>query len=183
MSDTWIETYTGKQFFPLEPRTGDVDIVDIAHSLSMQCRFNGHTKVFYSVAEHCLVMAEELKAKGFGRRLQLYGLLHDASEAYLSDVPRPVKRDLPGYRAAEAEVQRVILKAFGIPEPSVVEKSLVKVMDELLLACEGRELMPNVKNWTGDIDFKLLSVLGRGFVESDFLETFNRLRGVIDDKN
>src|SRR4051812_6540197 len=84
----WMQTISGKAFFPLDPRPADVDIQDIAHALAFQCRFGGHVKEFYSVAEHSvrvsLICAHE-DAK--------WGLLHDATEAYLSDIVRPVKRD------------------------------------------------------------------------------------------
>ena len=79
---SWLQTYTGIQFWPLDPRPEEIDIQDIAHALSLLCRFNGHCQRFYSVAEHS-VHVSTILAPEFG----LWGLLHDAAEAYLSDIP------------------------------------------------------------------------------------------------
>lgn len=95
---TSITTYTKKTFDPLAPKEEFLDIHDIAHSLSLLCRANGHFPEFYSVGEHCLNCAREAQARGYSVRVQLACLLHDASEAYLSDVTRPVKSALPEYK-------------------------------------------------------------------------------------
>ena len=98
--DGWITTYTGQHFYPLDPRPHEVNMLDIAHALSMICRFNGHTQFFYSVAEHSIRCAYHAHEQWPDRiELQLAALLHDASEAYLCDIPRPVKLQLPDYRA------------------------------------------------------------------------------------
>ena len=88
---SYITTYTGKHFDPIQPEPGLFDLTDISHALSLLCRGNGHMKHFYSVAQHSIACAEEAKARGYSARVQLGCLLHDASEAYLSDVTRPVK--------------------------------------------------------------------------------------------
>lgn len=106
----WIQTYTGGQFWPMDPRWDEVHLEDIAHALSMLCRFNGHCRRFYSVAEHSVLVSRQAS-----RRNALWGLLHDASEAYLADVPRPVKPFLPGYKATEQLVQDVVCFRFGLP--------------------------------------------------------------------
>jgi len=80
----WIQTYTGKRFWPLDPRPEDVDILDIAHSLSLLCRFTGHTSSFYSVSQHSILVAQEVP-----KRLRLWALFHDAAEAYIGDIARP----------------------------------------------------------------------------------------------
>ena len=146
----WMETYTGKAFWPLDPLPGDVDIKDIAHALSMQCRFGGHSKIFYSVAEHSILVAEELAIAGYDKTIQLYGLLHDASEAYVCDVPRPLKEQIPNYREIEARVQNTIYEALGIPAPTEQQKTAVKVYDDNLLAYEGRVIMNDINNWTAN---------------------------------
>jgi hypothetical protein len=92
MDGDWISTYTG-QFHPFAPQADEVRIVDIAHSLSMLCRFNGHCRRFYSVAEHSYWVADRLLHE-FGSDVALVGLLHDAAEAYLGDIVRPLKRRL-----------------------------------------------------------------------------------------
>lgn len=107
----WIQTYTGARFYPLEPDAGLIRIEDIAHSLSMQCRYTGHTSRFYSVAEHSLILAKEFHT---GWHYRLVALLHDAAEAYLSDIPRPLKRlpEFAFYREAEDRLQEMIFDKF-----------------------------------------------------------------------
>ena len=83
----WIQTMSGVIFYPLDPRPEEIRIEDIAHALSHQCRFAGHCREFYSVAEHSVRVSRELP-----QEFMLWGLLHDASEAYLVDLPRPIKR-------------------------------------------------------------------------------------------
>src|SRR5271165_5200280 len=102
LKDRYLSTYTGKKFFPYDPRPEQICIEDIAHGLSMLCRFVGQCRFFSSVAEHSIAVARLLPAN-----LKLFGLLHDASEAYLADLPRPVKAGLPEYKAIEANVERV----------------------------------------------------------------------------
>ncbi len=130
---SWIQTYTGRKFYPLDPRAEDIDIQDIAHSLAMQCRFNGHCREFYSVAEHSVRVSRILPAE-----LQLAGLLHDAAEAYVSDLPRPVKAQLPAFSAAEDRLLEVIFRKFRVTWPVADE---VWLADNTLLVTEGRDLM------------------------------------------
>ena len=125
--DNWIQTYSGRQFWPLEPRAEDVVVEDIAHALSLLCRYGGHSRVFYSVAEHCVLISD---------RVGLDGLLLDAGEAYLLDIPRPVKALLPEYKWAEARVQDAIYEALGVPLPTLAEHEAVKEADNRMLATE-----------------------------------------------
>jgi len=145
----YVETYTGKQFWPLDPRPEDVCIEDIAHSLSMQCRFNGHCSRFYSVAEHSIIVAEDLAGTGYSSEMQLYGLLHDAAEAYICDLPRPLKNCIDGYKLYELDIQSVIYDAFNIDYPSSSERLTIKHVDDALLKYEGRHIMPNKTGWAG----------------------------------
>ena len=111
-----IKTYTGVMFEPLNPNLELIDILDIAHALSMLCRANGHFRSFYSVGQHCINCMKEAAARGYSERVQLACLLHDASEAYLSDVTRPVKQELPKYLEIEKPLQDAIwLKYLGNP--------------------------------------------------------------------
>lgn len=105
----WMQTFKGIQFWPMDPRPEEVDIEDIAHALSNMCRFGGHTKSFYSVAQHSCIVSDNLP---FG--LSAQGLLHDATEAYLVDVPTPIKRFLVGYKEFEAGLARVIGERFDV---------------------------------------------------------------------
>lgn len=131
----WIQLHSGKKFYPMAPTEEDITIRDIAHSLSHMCRFTGHCKSFYSVAQHC-VLVSYLVDSDFA----LCGLLHDASEAYLVDVPKPLKR-LPvfaGYRELEGKLQTMIFEKFGWCGGEVPE---VKKVDTQMLATEARDLM------------------------------------------
>jgi hypothetical protein len=83
----WMQTFTGRAFYPLDPRPEDIDPVDIAHALSLICRYGGHSSRFYSVAEHCVLMSHAVAPEH-----ALWALLHDATEAYLGDMIRPLKR-------------------------------------------------------------------------------------------
>lgn len=136
-----IMTYTKKKFDPLHPAIDLIDIEDIAHALSMLCRANGHFKTFYSVAQHCINCAKEAKARGFEERIQLACLLHDASEAYLSDVTRPVKAELPRYNEIEAPLQEVIWNKWLDNPLSEVDRKQVFEIDDVILAHEFLHLM------------------------------------------
>lgn len=89
---SYITTYTGKHFDPVNPDASLLCIEDIAHALSLLCRGNGHVQTFFSVGQHCIACAKEAQARGLSARLILACLLHDASECYMSDVPRPFKQ-------------------------------------------------------------------------------------------
>lgn len=130
---SWIQTYTGIQFWPLDPRPEEIDIRDIAHALSLLCRFNGHCRRFYSVAEHS-VHVSSIVTPEFG----LWGLLHDAAEAYLSDIPQPVKQHLTHFHQAESQMLLVIAEKFGLPAnmPSDVD-----LADRIMLSTEKLVLM------------------------------------------
>lgn len=106
----WIQTYTGRKYFPIAPSAEDVDIVDISHSLSMQCRYAGHCKMFYSVAEHSVLVSYLVPPEH-----ALTALMHDATEAYLVDVPRPVKRQLPNYKEIEQLNWLAVAARFDLP--------------------------------------------------------------------
>jgi len=109
-----IHTFSGHEFWPMDPRASEVHIEDIAHALSMQCRYAGHGLQFYSVAEHSVMVASWLRDVGAPRAAILQGLLHDATEAYLVDVPRPVKAFLPGYKEAEAKVWVAVCRRYNL---------------------------------------------------------------------
>lgn len=135
----WMQTYTGLRFWPLDPRVEDISLNDIAHSLSMQCRYGGHSLRFYSVAEHSVLVAQACSIEN-----ALWGLLHDASEAYLVDVPRPLKRSLPGYKEAEDRVMRCVAEKFNLSWPMPDE---VKMIDERILGNERRAVMREGPSW------------------------------------
>ena len=136
-----IMTYTKKMFDPLHPNVELIDIEDIAHALSMLCRANGHFKSFYSVAQHSINCMKEAKARGYSDRIQLACLLHDASEAYLSDVTRPVKAELPQYKEIEAPLQETIWNKWLGESLTEEERKQVFDIDDAILVHEFLNLM------------------------------------------
>ncbi len=138
---SYITTYTGKHFDPIEIDAELIDIRDIAHALSLLCRANGHLRHFYSVAQHCVNCCREAEARGYSEKLQLACLLHDAAEAYLSDVTRPVKALLPEYQAVEDRLLDVIWEKY-IGEVTETERKLVFEIDDAILSLEFKKLMP-----------------------------------------
>jgi len=133
MRGDWMQTYTGKAFYPLDPDLEMIDIVDIAHALSMQCRYAGHCTRFYSVAEHSVhvsMLCPDHHA--------LWGLLHDASEAYLADVIKPIKPYLTGYAVIEARIMECICHRFGL---SLEMPEVVKQIDRDILGNERDQIM------------------------------------------
>lgn len=139
-----IITFTGRVISPLKPRPEQICIEDIAHALGNTCRFSGHTSRYISVAEHCIRVSRVLRK--LSPAMGMLGLLHDATEAYLTDIPRPYKHLLVGYKEYETALANCIFEALGMPfrEPFGAE---VKDADELLLAVEQYELMPDTKFW------------------------------------
>lgn len=143
MSDrgNWIQTHSGRQFFPLDPRPEDIDIRDIAHALSHLCRYGGHTHEFYSVAEH-----SELVSQGVQPKNAKWGLMHDAAEAYLVDVPRPIKQMLPLYQEIEMTLLYAIAQRFNLPMPARGQHLIpdeVRRADSRILLTERKVLLPN----------------------------------------
>ena len=135
MAARYFRTYTGKHVHPLNPSPEEIDVEDVARSLSQMCRFLGHLDVFYSVAQHSVLVSELVPHED-----ALWGLLHDASEAYLCDLPAPIKREpeMAIYRTAEERLMRAICARFGL-EPDMPES--VKIADRALLATEFRDVV------------------------------------------
>lgn len=133
-----ITTIGGRRFDPTAPEEKDIVIEDIAHSLSLLCRANGHFREFFSVGRHCLNCAAEAAARGYGTRVELLCLLHDATEAYMSDMTRPLKRQLPYYRDCEERLFLRILHALDVAPPTALEAALVKEIDDCMLYHEFR---------------------------------------------
>ena len=172
----WIQTVTGKQFWPFDPRPEDIDIEDIAHALSMQCRFAGHCIRFYSVAEHSVLLSETLSRK----RDALWALLHDASEAYLVDIPRPIKPYLFGYYEAEEALMKAIAIKFDL-EDNIPE--IVKQRDYQILFSEAEQNMSKPPaSWTDygkiePLDVKL-QYWSPEEAKKKFLDRYYQLRSV-----
>jgi hypothetical protein len=134
--EVWLQTYTGVQFRPLDPQVEDIRIDDIAHALSNQCRFSGHCREFYSVADHSVWVSRIVPPEH-----ALWGLLHDAGEAYLVDLPRPIKHGSEMgaiYREAENRLMRAVCQRFGLLS---AEPTAIRAADQTMLFTEQRDLM------------------------------------------
>lgn len=138
---SYITTFTGKHFDPTAPDVSAIDIRDIAHALSLTCRGNGHVKTFFSVGQHCINCALEAEARGCSKRVILACLIHDASEAYMSDVPRPFKHALPEYIKSEDRLLDLIYEKFLGSVLDEEEKRLVKSIDNDMLYYDLKELL------------------------------------------
>ncbi|MCL2014504.1 MAG: phosphohydrolase [Oscillospiraceae bacterium] len=173
----YMTTFTGNDFAPFSPDIDKIKIEDIAHALSLTCRANGHFEQFYSVARHCLNCAAEANARGLSVRLQIACLLHDGSEAYISDIVRPVKKHLDKYLQAEKTLQDMIYKKFLGSLLSDEELSIIKRIDNDMLILEFNALMKK------KVFFKYPDVKSKPFfefngfttTENEFLEEFMRL--------
>jgi hypothetical protein len=168
----WIQTASGRQFWPADPRPGDIYIEDIAHALSLLCRFGGHCLRFYSVAEHCVLLSRVAEAP-----FKKWALLHDGSEAYLLDVPTPLKPMLGGYKEAEARIMRAIEVRFnlffGIPPA-------VKALDRAILMDErAQNMAPSAEPWANDVAALgvKLEFWTPARAEQEFLAAFYQLWG------
>lgn len=145
-----ITTASGKWVNPLDLQPGDIDINDISHALGNQCRWSGHTREFYSVAQHCVIISHILPpASAYN------GLWHDAPEYVLQDMAKPLKNDRrlgQAYRGAEARIERVMAEEFGVNFSDVA----VKRADLVLLVTEARDLHHGHKHWAYYQDVPLL---------------------------
>ena len=170
----WIQTYTGIPFYPLDPKPEDINIIDIAHSLSLQCRFTGHSDRFYSVAQHSLIVSDLCSPRN-----ALHGLLHDASEAYLTDVPRPIKPLLTEYKQIEDNLQLEIFLKYGLVWPIPNE---IKIIDISLCITEAKALGFDISAWGDFEEIPILNIFDETFdcmqpriAENLFINKFNNL--------
>ena len=171
----WMQTVSGRQFWPIDPRPEDVHIEDIAHALSMMCRFGGHCERFYSVAEHSVLVSEHVPPED-----ALWALLHDASEAYIADIVRPAKRFLSNYKEVEGRIMAAVCTAFGLP---AIEPPSVKRADNAILADEAAQIMgTKPKDWV--LPEQPLGVIITGLspenAKSLFIERFRALTEAAD---
>lgn len=136
---TWMQTYTGRRFYPLDPRAEEVEIADIAHGLAMTCRYGGHAMRFYSVAEHAVIVSLYVDPR-FARE----ALLHDSAEAYIGDMIRPLKHtpEMLEFRKAEELIERSVFERFDIAQTEE-SRGAVKVIDDRVLVDEIGALMRN----------------------------------------
>lgn len=176
-----ITTFSGKHFDPTAPDMAAVDIRDIAHALSLTCRGNGHVKTFFSVGQHCINCALEAEARGYSQRVILACLIHDASEAYMSDVPRPFKHTLPEYMKSEDKLLDLIYEKFLGTVLDEEEKKLVKSIDNDMLYYDLMELLNEPTDGPAP---KLMIELNYDVIpfeqtEQIYLDLYKKYKGVV----
>lgn len=171
-----ITTYTGVEFAPLTPDPAGVSLADIAHALSLLCRGNGHVAHFYSVGQHSLNCAREAAARGYTPLVQLGCLLHDASEAYLCDIPRPLKASMETYRRDEARLQGCI-EGVLLPAPlSDADRTKIKAIDDDMLYTELPQLLGRRDITPTPLSAEpVLGTLPFQQVEAEFLDLYHQL--------
>lgn len=157
-----ITTYSKVHFTPLDPKLEDILIEDIAHALSLMTRANGHFSEFYSVAQHCIACCEEAIQRGYSNVVALACLLHDASEAYLADITRPIKKSLISYLEIEEKLQNAIYKKYIKRALTEEEQYLLSLVDDALLYNEFTHYMGEELNLK---DTKLVSTPEFKFVD------------------
>lgn len=140
--DSWIKTFTGRRFYPFNPHPEDIDIMDIAHALSMQCRFSGHLIQFYSVAQHSCSAHDLIAAAS--PRAKFWALMHDSTETYIGDMASPIKWFFPDYSEMEDLLALRIIERFQIPYDQDIEHE-VKQVDNWLVFQEGHLLLRNAE--------------------------------------
>lgn len=169
----WIQTFTGRAFHYRDARPEDIHIEDIAQALSHHCRFAGMTSRFYSVAEHSVLVSQQFADP----ELRMIGLLHDATEAYILDIPTPLKQLLPEYQAFEHQLYGVIARRFGLPPEIPAE---VHVVDKRMMITERPHLFPRMLPWTKYADVKPIEGVSvkcwpSGAARIDFLNEFHEI--------
>jgi uncharacterized protein len=175
----YIQTVSGRRVNPFDPVPEDIDVGDIAVALSNQCRFGGHTRRYYSVAQHACIVSDQMLARDGDELAARWGLLHDASEAYLIDLPHPIKhRSELGrlYRAAEERLELVIRERFGLlGDPP----ARLKEIDRAVLATERATLTMVAWHWPELEGVEALDLLIEPWTpevaEAAFLERYARL--------
>jgi len=173
----YITTYTGDHFYPTKPDPANIHIQDVAHALSYICRGNGHVKNFFSVGQHCVNCALEAMARGYSRRVCLACLLHDAGEAYMSDVPRPIKVGMPQYKEWEEEVIRTVYEKYLGSDLTEEEERLVKQVDDDMLYFDMKVLLGHKMDQE---EPEMMSIFSQEYVpfievEEQYLEIFEKL--------
>jgi 5'-deoxynucleotidase YfbR-like HD superfamily hydrolase len=141
-----MKTFSGENIDFNDPKLDNIKIIDVAHALSHICRFVGHTPTFYSVADHSLNVMRWLKKEGNCQEIQYAGLLHDAHEAYIGDLIRPVKIHTPLYRAMESTFKEIVTRTFSIPRDSTGAEAVEKA-DNIILVLEAKHFFPRTNLW------------------------------------
>ena len=142
----YLQTVSGRWLNPFDPDPEQIDIGDIARALSNQCRFGGHCRAFYSVAQHSVLVSELVAQRGGDVEDVFAALMHDAAEAYLGDMPHPIKHRSPlgaAFREVEEHLERALRERFGIR----ADVAALKPADRALLATERRAFSAETWHW------------------------------------
>ena len=183
---SWIQTFTGKTFDFKSIEDNKISISDIAHALANQCRFNGHTQGFYSVARHSIVMAKIMLEQGKDEEA-LIALMHDATEAYVGGMVKPLKNLIPEFERFEQQVWELIARRYELPYEL---PESVKSLDLSMLKLEREKLLgPHPAEWAALENAIDISDLVSGYAlcsnpesdERDFLMLFYHIREIISD--
>jgi hypothetical protein len=145
----WIATLSGAKFYINAMNLCDIPIEDIAHALSMNCRYNGHVHTHYSVAEHSIAVARILERMGASDMVCFAGLLHDISEAFVPDIPRPFKAEIGGFEDYE---NRLLVEAGVEYDFYYPFDERIKYVDRHIVRSEANRLFPNPPEWVKDFD-------------------------------
>lgn len=173
--DSYIETFSGKKFYFLKPSLDDIVIEDIAHSLSMQCRYTGHASEFYSIAEHSILVSSLCSDDA-----KLWGLMHDASEAYLTDVASPIKPYLVNYKKLESNIMNAVCDKFSMErampgEVHVADMEVLRCEAHMLMHSQGKDWKVNENNYNPLMDL-YIECLSPKQAKEKFLERFYELK-------
>lgn len=166
----WIYTFKGNQFYALDPHPEDIDIQDIAHATALTCRYSGHCNTFYSVAQHSVILS-----KNVSKEHALSALLHDSAEAYMTDIPRPIKYMLgEEFREIEDHIYRVIAEKFGAEHPLPEE---VHKLDHNIVHDEAKVLFDIPPEWISLYEPTGINIQPVGWrqAETMFLKRFEEL--------
>lgn len=175
----WMQLYpSGLAFDPMDPDPELIRIEDIAHALGMTCRYGGHVRHFYSVAEHCVLVSQWLERQGYASWIVRQGLMHDAAEAYMADLIRPIKHHVQGYREAEDRLLETIFHKFNLPYHPLAR--MVQSADLRIVVDEREELLkPPPMAWSALEGVDPLGVMVTGWqpaiATEMFLERFKEL--------
>ncbi len=174
---TAMSTFSGKRINPVNVNAQDICLEDIAHALSLLCRGGGHIKRFYSVGQHSINCAKEAEARQWSKKLCAACLLHDASEAYIADVIRPVKVYLDNYMDIENAFMRAIFKKFKLNDLSEDDNKKWKMIDDIMLGYELKALMNGHENDVAEGLITKPDVSERHWkdVEKEFIDMARRL--------
>ena len=198
-SEKCFQTYTGKKFYLFDPEPESICIEDIAHALSMKCRFGGHSTQFYSVAQHSILVSLCLEIRGASDReqsdmLPLFGLLHDAAEAYIPDFIGTVKHSFGAVnngtvwtiKALEHTINTAIFNHLNIPMPNGDDTKRVENADLSVLITEAEQVTFKSFEWVSlpgiePFSFKI-SPWTPGLSEERFLHFYHRLTRLMEEK-